>query len=163
MQPPFGSPPSLQAPPARDPVTKLQILLGNLLKHFTEVVAHLSEVAPPLSISGTMEDEGAEEILETPSSAIKGALTREQLNDFVLGCSHGVGSLVHLIEEEMEKLPEGIQTHEEIQDELRYLERENEIAAAELKHLVASVRHFRDAVRHAYREAATEGTSISID
>lgn len=52
---------------------------------------------------------------------------------------------------------------EEVESELRYLERENEVAAAELKELVAAVRHVREAIREAYRDAATNGTRITID
>lgn len=52
---------------------------------------------------------------------------------------------------------------EEVESEIRYLERENEAAAAELKQLVAAVRHVREAIREAYRDAATDGTGITID
>ncbi|CDJ28758.1 uncharacterized protein EMH_0016360 [Eimeria mitis] len=163
MQPPLGGPPQLQAPPARDPVTKLQILLGNLLKHFTDVVVHLSDVAPPRSVSGAVDVDGASEAAEGSSSGVRTAMTEEQLNEFILSCSKGVGNLVHVIEEEAEKLPDAIQSQEEVESELRYLERENEVAAAELKQLVASVRLVREAIREAYRDAATDGTRITID
>lgn len=143
MQPPLGGPPQLQAPPARDPVTKLQILLGNLLKHFTvsrhpavrstalttrsrfifahsfcvlcftehqDVVVHLSEVAPPRSVSGKVDVDGPPEIAEASSSAVRTTMTEEQLNEFIVSCAKGVGNLVHVIEEETEKIPEGIQS-----------------------------------------------------
>ncbi|CDI75394.1 hypothetical protein, conserved [Eimeria praecox] len=159
MQPPLGVPPQLQAPPARDPVTKLQILLGNLLKHFTDVVVHLTEVAPPRSVSGAVDVDRQSEAGE----AVRTTMTEEQLNDFILNCSKGVGNLVHVIEEEAEKLPDAIQPQEEVESELRYLEKENEEAAAELKQLVAAVRHVRESIREAYRDAATDGTHITID
>lgn len=164
MQPSPGNPLLLQAPPARDPVTKLQILLGNLLKHFTDVVVHLSEVAPPRPITDAVDVDENVDTPEAPSAAPGSTvMTKEQLDNFILSCSKGVGSLVHLIEEEAEKLPDGIQAQEEIEDELRYLSRENDVAAEELKQLVTAVRHVREATRDAYRAAATDGANITID
>lgn len=54
-------------------------------------------------------------------------------------------------------------SQDEIESQIRYLEEENEAAAAELKQLVAAVRSVREALRTAYREAATDGTRITID
>ncbi|KAL8437280.1 hypothetical protein ACSSS7_001043 [Eimeria intestinalis] len=187
MQPPPGAPLALQAPPARDPVTKLQILLGNLLKHFTwyriffsvvtgmlrhyicgvcqDVVVHLSEVAPSRSLLGAVEaaPAPAEGTSSAAGAAPDGTMTQEQLNDFILSCSRGVGSLVQLIEEEANKLPDGYQSQAEVAEELRYLAAENELASSELRRLVAVVRHVREAARESYRAAATEGARITID
>lgn len=54
-------------------------------------------------------------------------------------------------------------SQDEIESQIRYLEEENEAAAAELKQLVAAVRSVRETLRTAYREAATDGTRITID
>ncbi|KAL8449718.1 hypothetical protein Emed_002973 [Eimeria media] len=161
MQPPPGAPLPLQAPPARDPVTKLQIMLGNLLKHFTDVVVHLSEVAPSRSISGLVETVCTPAEGTTPSA--EGTLTSEQLNDFILNCSRGVGSLVQLIEEEADKLPDDNLSQTEVAEELRYLTAENEMASQELRRLVAAVRHVREAARESYRAAATQDARITIE
>lgn len=56
-----------------------------------------------------MEPDGAAEAPGASSTATPNVMTEQQLNEFILTCSRGVGSLVHLIEEEAEKLPEGIQ------------------------------------------------------
>ena len=71
-------------------------------------MVHLSEVAPPRSVSGTVEVDGAVEPSGASSTYIRNTMTQEQLNDFILSCSRGVGSLVHQIEEETEKLPDSI-------------------------------------------------------
>ncbi|KAL8273731.1 hypothetical protein Esti_002331 [Eimeria stiedai] len=165
MQPPPGAPLALQAPPARDPVTKLQILLGNLLKHFTDVVVHLSDVAPSRTISGGVQAAAAsaEGTTVAAGAAPDGTMTQEQLNDFILMCSRGVGSLVELIEEEANKLPDGNQAQTKVDEELRYLATENEQASRELRRLVDAVRHVREAARQSYRAAATEGARITID
>ncbi|KAL8433355.1 hypothetical protein Efla_001909 [Eimeria flavescens] len=162
MQPPLGPPPPLQAPPARDPVTKLQILLGNLLKHFTDVVVHLSEVSPPRPLCPEAEAADSADAAAAKRPA-GNTLTPQQLDEFILNCSRGVGSLVHLIEEETEKLPDENQSQADVESELRYLTQQNELAAEELKRLIAHARPLREAVREAYRSAATEGAEITIN
>ncbi|CDJ63176.1 hypothetical protein, conserved [Eimeria necatrix] len=120
-------------------------------------------MAPPRSVSGSVDVSESSETSATSNVVIRTAMTEEQLNEFILSCSKGVGTLVHTIEEEIEKLPEGVQSQDEIESQIRYLEEENEAAAAELKQLVAAVRSVREALRTAYREAATDGTRITID
>ncbi|CDJ38231.1 hypothetical protein, conserved [Eimeria tenella] len=120
-------------------------------------------MAPPRSVSGAVDVSESSEMSATSNVVIRTAMTEEQLNEFILSCSKGVGTLVHTIEEEIEKLPEVIQSQDEIESQIRYLEEENEAAAAELKQLVAAVRSVRETLRTAYREAATDGTRITID
>lgn len=73
-------------------------------------MVHLSEMAPPRSVSGSVDVSESSETSATSNVVIRTAMTEEQLNEFILSCSKGVGTLVHTIEEEIEKLPEGVQS-----------------------------------------------------
>ncbi|KAL8452817.1 hypothetical protein Emag_002190 [Eimeria magna] len=132
---------------------------------YQDVVVHLSEVAPSRSISGGVgaASASAEGTTSAAGAAPDNTMTQEQLNDFILSCSRGVGSLIQLIEEEANKLPDGNQSQTEVAEELRYLAAENEMASRELRRLVAAVRHVREAARESYRAAATEGARITIE